>query len=295
MKKVVALVLSLIISFSCFLVYGESATNQGNIIIDKADILNETQEQELLKLIEEVYTTFNTHLMLYLIEDGLSMNDLRVAAADEYEAQGFGADGIILALDTSSRKYYYITAGMAMTIFGDYQFDILDENVLPYLKTNDFPSGCYAFVDTCNTILSDVFTDKAVSIQDIDISTLSYQELVELQTKIQYAIWNSQEWQEVTVPAGLYQVGVEIPAGNWTITALPKGYGLVTIGTKLRENGLSIASTGSQSNFLYGKENWVYNESKMTSWSVTLTDGLYIELEEAEVFTPYEGPSFSFK
>ena len=130
----------------------------------------------------------------------------------------------------------------------------------------------------------------------IDLSGMSLSELIDLSKQITMAMWKTEEWQEVTVPAGLYQIGVEIPAGKWTITAVPEAYSAkVTIGTNLDDNGNSISWLGSESNNLYGVENWAYNESKMNSWTVTLVDGQYIELESTVVFTPYAGPSFTFK
>ena len=52
--------------------------------------------------------------------------------------------------------------------------------------------------------------------ESIDLSGLSYDELVALKDRIDLAIWNSQEWQEVEVPQGLYVVGKDIPSGTWT-------------------------------------------------------------------------------
>lgn len=133
--------------------------------------------------------------------------------------------------------------------------------------------------------------------ESIDLSGLSLADLVKLQERVTMAMWKTEEWQEVTVPAGLYQVGKEIPAGKWTITASPKAsLATVTVGSKLDESGLSISWGGSyESVILEGKESWLYNKSSRNSWDVTLTDGLYINLEAAMVFTPYAGPSFSFK
>lgn len=125
---------------------------------------------------------------------------------------------------------------------------------------------------------------------------MTLSELVKLSEQITMAMWKTEEWQEVTVPAGLYQVGVEIPAGKWTITATPQTYSAtVKIGTQLEDNGLDINWLYSESNNLYGIDSWAYNESKMNSWTVTLTDGMYIKMEAAMIFTPYAGPSFTFK
>ncbi len=133
--------------------------------------------------------------------------------------------------------------------------------------------------------------------EGIDLSGLSMADLVKLQERVTMAMWKTEEWQEVTVPAGMYQVGKEIPAGKWTITATPKAsMANVEIGDKLDDTGMGLSWMGSyESNYLYGKDSWVYDESKMNSWDVTLIEGFYVNLGATMVFTPYGGPSFSFK
>ena len=50
--------------------------------------------------------------------------------------------------------------------------------------------------------------------EDIDLSGMSIDELVELKDRINLAIWNSQEWEEVTVPQGEWIVGEDIYRRN---------------------------------------------------------------------------------
>ena len=58
----------------------------------------------------------------------------------------------------------------------------------------------------------------AAALADLpDISGLSYDELVQLKDKINLAMWNCEEWQEVTVPEGVWEIGKDIPEGHWTI------------------------------------------------------------------------------
>lgn len=57
----------------------------------------------------------------------------------------------------------------------------------------------------------------ALAADPIDLSGMSFDDLVALREQINLAIWNSQEWQEVTVPAGTWEIGKDIPAGHWTI------------------------------------------------------------------------------
>ena len=54
-----------------------------------------------------------------------------------------------------------------------------------------------------------------------DISNLSYDELIQLKDSINIAMWNSQEWQEVTVPIGVWVVGEDIPIAHWSISIDP--------------------------------------------------------------------------
>lgn len=42
---------------------------------------------------------------------------------------------------------------------------------------------------------------------DVDLTGMTYAELVALKDQINLAIWNSSEWQEVTVPQGVWKVG----------------------------------------------------------------------------------------
>lgn len=133
--------------------------------------------------------------------------------------------------------------------------------------------------------------------ESIDLSGMTFAELVKLQERVTMAMWKSDDWQEVTVPAGLYTVGVEIPAGKWTVTATPNAYSAdVTIGTELNETKSAISFMGERKNYsLYGVDNWAYNESRANSCTVTLKEGMYISIGATVVFTPYAGPGFSFK
>ena len=131
-----------------------------------------------------------------------------------------------------------------------------------------------------------------------DITGLSYDELVQLKDQINIAMWNSQEWQEVNVPEGVWLVGEDIPAGHWTIRAAHEmGYLYVSVFDKLDEFGKGPA---------HGAFYWdqdirgekIDNKFLMcpTETDVELTDGLYINVSGDTIFTPYSGkPDLGFK
>lgn len=136
--------------------------------------------------------------------------------------------------------------------------------------------------------------------EDVDISGLSYDELLILRSRVDAAILECEEWQEVTVPVGIWKVGEDIPAGKWTLRCASDKYSFVTIGTKLRDNGLSISTTGDHyaSSTVFSPN---YKDFKPgdnpTEIYITVTDGDYIHIGQASViFSPYSGkPDLGFK
>ena len=139
-----------------------------------------------------------------------------------------------------------------------------------------------------------------IAFADIDLSGMSYAELVALKDQINLAIWNSQEWQEVTVPQGVWKVGEDIPAGHWTIktTALTA---YITICSKLDESGKDADIWNSRvyyTEFIYGADSYFFDaENDRSEIDYELTDGLYVIIDSGSViFTPYAGkPSLGFK
>lgn len=133
----------------------------------------------------------------------------------------------------------------------------------------------------------------------IDLSGMTYEELVSLKNRINLAIWNSQEWQEVTVPQGVWKIGRDIPAGHWTIRMIENtrtSWCGLTYCTELDETGLE----GSRKGKFY-----IYKQlarpgssySAALQIDIELKDGTYLIIDNSDViFTPFYGkPSLGFK
>ncbi len=142
---------------------------------------------------------------------------------------------------------------------------------------------------------------STAALAEIDLSGMTYDELVALKDQINLAIWNSQEWQEVTVPIGVWKIGEDIPAGHWTIKLAPgsqMGWGSIQWGAELD-------TTGKKTQYVSGGPN--YSEmleetgdlgvSPLTEIDLDLTADSYLVIEYADmIFTPYAGkPSLGFK
>lgn len=126
-----------------------------------------------------------------------------------------------------------------------------------------------------------------------DLSGLSFEELAALRDRCQMEMMKSDKWQEVTVPEGIYQIGKDIPAGHWTISAPSKGMAMIYAGRKMANDFMVDFEILFD---LYGLKNGLYHEGSTTSISLDLKDGQYLQIMLGSViFTPYQGNSFSFK
>lgn len=136
---------------------------------------------------------------------------------------------------------------------------------------------------------------------EVDLSGMSYDELVALKDQINLAIWNSQEWQEVTVPVGVWKVGEDIPAGHWTITVAPDGptnWAYISIGTALDQTGKAIDIMATE--YYYSEGIKLAGSDAIPNLEqidYELNDGAYVIVDYSDViFVPYAGkPSLGFK
>lgn len=135
--------------------------------------------------------------------------------------------------------------------------------------------------------------------EDIDLSGLSYAELVALKDRINLAMWESDEWQEVIVPQGVWIVGEDIPAGHWTMK--PAGNSVIlNIGDRLGPDGISISSYSSiwVNEFIVSSNSPTFDQfNHRDEFSYELENGHYIIITGSSVvFTPYTGkPDLGFK
>lgn len=138
-----------------------------------------------------------------------------------------------------------------------------------------------------------------VAAAQVDLSGMSYDELVALRDQINLAMWESNEWQEVTVPQGVWVVGEDIPAGHWTIKAADGASSYVKYGDELDESGKDVDySPVKISKLIISTGASYYNEnSDCTEIDVDAKEGCYFVIDMGSaVFTPYSGkPSLGFK
>ena len=62
-----------------------------------------------------------------------------------------------------------------------------------------------------------LLSSVAAVASDMDLSALSYDELVDLKIKVTTEVMSRPETKSVSVPIGIYEIGVHIPAGEYSL------------------------------------------------------------------------------
>ena len=121
---------------------------------------------------------------------------------------------------------------------------------------------------------------------DIDLSELSFEDLIELREQVNKALWSCSEWQEVVVPKGVWEIGKDIPEGHWTIKHNESMASLI-IADSLNEYGNDYNLNGNNELiFLFSDD--VYD--------IILPIGKFIVLNNSVIFSTFIGkPDLGFR
>lgn len=132
----------------------------------------------------------------------------------------------------------------------------------------------------------------------IDLNTMTIEELSDLQRSIQIYMFTHADWESVQVPAGVYQVGVEIPAGTWTLKPVADQYTYIMVTDALN---LTRTDAGDDAEIYFSqtiasKGTTMYSIEPVSAFTVTLLDGMYIIIQDGDcLFTTPVTPAFQFK
>ena len=128
---------------------------------------------------------------------------------------------------------------------------------------------------------------------DVDLSALSFADLLSLQKQISIELTTRPEWKEVSVPPGIYDIGVDIPAGEWCIKCSPTSKDvIVKYGSKLKPTGVEIEPFSiSLLEFLYSDP----DETEKGFINANLSDNHYLQITNGTViFTAPQRPTLGF-
>ena len=133
----------------------------------------------------------------------------------------------------------------------------------------------------------------------VDLSSLTWEELLELKAAITLEQWSRDEWEEVEVPQGVWVVGEDLPAGKWTITC-KTGYSTrVKWGKYLdkSQNDVDYFKDFGDAETVYNPDWDSYRHGDVTQYTFEPPEGYYIVIDFGPAtFTPFTGkPDLGFK
>lgn len=135
--------------------------------------------------------------------------------------------------------------------------------------------------------------------ENIDLSNMSLRELVLLRKQVLNAIWNSNEWQEVIVPPGVWEIGSEIPPGHWSITpaeGLGPDYVIYGCATKDQGHDIDLFAGEYIMECVCNPSSKFYSGEYKTTTDIEMEEGHFVRLDCTMIFSPFIGkPSFGFK
>ncbi len=124
----------------------------------------------------------------------------------------------------------------------------------------------------------------AASFADLpDVSGLSFSELRQLLVNVKKALWACEEWKEVKVPAGVYTIGEDIPAGQWSIQAPSGTFVTVGYGSRLDDTGTGL----ERSSIEYWGNLSGESDNMLHQLDIILSEDHYLVLLGACYFYPY--------
>ena len=111
-----------------------------------------------------------------------------------------------------------------------------------------------------------------ISLAD-DLTSMSYEDLIALSRQITAEIMSRPEWKEVEVPSGEWTVGVDIPAGVYSITPVGSSANFSCYDENGRLQVNLLCLNGKPIGKVELKEGWTVKPSKPVIFAPPMTLG----------------------
>ncbi len=153
--------------------YTVPSTRQKPRLLDNADLLSDSEEQEILFLLDQTSQKWGCNLVLLTVDD--HNGDIQSFADDYFDYNGFGADyngsGILFMLSMYDREYAFSTRGEAIRAFTDYGLDYLIDEMSGDFRDNDYYSAFKTYVSSCDSLLYQYSQGSAYDVNSKKIRT----------------------------------------------------------------------------------------------------------------------------
>lgn len=167
MKKIITLMIVLLMIFSA-----GSLAADADRVADRAMLLDENEEDILRGQISRIADEhqFDAVILTVLSLEGKSAQEYADDYFD-YNGYGYGSghDGILIMVSVGQRDWAISTCGRGQEVFTQYGLEQLSEQILPYLKEDDYFQAFERFLE-----LTADYLDEAEDNRPYDVNNKPY-------------------------------------------------------------------------------------------------------------------------
>ena len=136
------------------MVQASAAVTEKSHLVDTAGLLSDSEAEDISRRLDELSKKHDMDVVILTVNEYYSGRDIRVYAADLYEQNGFGSDGVELFVDPYDRDWAIIECGFGEEAFNeaarDYISDILTDD---YLHDDDYYGAFKRFASMADEMI----------------------------------------------------------------------------------------------------------------------------------------------
>jgi len=169
MKRITAIIFCIIVfsvSIVPFSVFADSVpatvvdySDLPPSVVDEADILTETQMQELTDKLNDLRSTYHMDVSVVVVESigSSSTSDMMDYADDYFDYNGYGCgaddDGIMFVISMNDRMYHFTTHARGINVFNDNARIYLEDEMISDLESGNYYDAFVTFANCTEEIL----------------------------------------------------------------------------------------------------------------------------------------------
>lgn len=144
----------------------ESSKVSKDYVVDNADLLTQTEENELSKKLQDISDELQFDVVV-VTTNSTGSKTATEYADDYFDYNGYGRgsnnDGALFLVDMGDRKWAISTSGYGIEAIVDSALDDMEEEIVPYLKSGDYDGAFNEFADLTYDIVNDAKNGKSYS------------------------------------------------------------------------------------------------------------------------------------
>ena len=144
----------------------ESSKVSKDYVVDNADLLTQTEENELSKKLQDISDELQFDVVV-VTTNSTGSKTATEYADDYFDYNGYGRgsnnDGALFLVDMGDRKWAISTSGYGIEAIVDSALDDMEEEIVPYLKSGDYDGTFNEFADLTYDIVNDAKNGKSYS------------------------------------------------------------------------------------------------------------------------------------